>query len=111
MLDVSDVKYLCNVDVQSMYTNIPYAEVHEAVKDQLCQDSTVSNQQISFLMLLLGFILTKNDFRFGQQLYLQLQMTLMGSLVAPSYTNIFMSMIETQKVLNSPFSRFIQTWM
>ena len=45
---------------------------------------------------LISTILTKNNFSFNGEYYLQTQGTAMGTKMAPSYANIFMGEIERQ---------------
>lgn len=109
--NVTDVTWLCTLDVQSLYTNIPLEDGCKAVIKKLCENDDVSYRQISFIMYLLDIILTRNYFRFGQDFYLQLQGTSMESPVAPSYANIFMTATEQQNILNSSFSVHIKKWL
>lgn len=74
-----EVAWLCTFDVKSLFTNIPYEEGYEAVHQQLCQDNGLSNREIVFLMSLFDILFPKKKIRFGEQSYLQLRGTLMGS--------------------------------
>lgn len=110
-VNVGDVQWLCTFDVKSLFTNIPYDDGTEAVRCQLCNDPKLSNREIAFLMTLLDIVLRKNYFRFGDQYYLQLQGTSMGSPVAPSYANVFLSHIESRYVLPGSQSGNILAWL
>lgn len=85
---VEEVTWICTFDIKSLFTNIPYNEGCKAVRNKLCQNSSLYNRDVRFLMSLLDIILTRNYFRFGGQHYLQLQVASMGSPAAPSYANI-----------------------
>ena len=50
-------------------------------------------------MQLIELILTKNNFSFDQEHYLQLHGTAMGTRMAPSYANLFMGHLE-ERLLN-----------
>lgn len=95
--DKSEVTWLCTLDVKSLYTNIPYQEGFDAVVEKLKLDPSISNRELSFLLAILEFILTKNYFRFGDDCYLQLQGTSMANVESG--------------ILKGPFSKSIVTWM
>lgn len=71
-IDIGGDTFLCTLDVKSLYTNIPYREGTEAIRNKLCERADLTNAEISFLMSLLDIILTKNYFRFGDEHYLPL---------------------------------------
>lgn len=102
--------WLCTYDIKSLYTSIPTQEGMEATREKLKNDPKLSNRDISFLMTLLDFVLTRNYFRFGSEYYLQLQGTSMGSPVAPGYANVFMDMIETQIILQNQLADNVIAW-
>ena len=90
---------LVTLDVTSLYTNIPHHEGIQAVADYLSRyrppNSLPSNQS---LLKLLSMVLTKNNFEFNGQHFLQTNGTAMGTRVAPSYANIFMARFEEKFV-------------
>jgi hypothetical protein len=90
---------LVTLDVTSLYTNIPHLEGKWAVAKQLAAkrpvSTTPSNQS---LIQLLQLVLTKNNFQFSNQHYLQTSGTAMGTRVAPSYANLFMADFEETHV-------------
>ena len=100
---------LVTLDVTSLYTNIPHEEGIAAVADYLSRyrspDALPSNQS---LLKLLRMVLTKNNFNFNEQHFLQTNGTAMGTRVAPSYANIFMARFEEQYVY--PYHLHIHLW-
>ena len=54
------------------------------------------------LLDLLEFILKKNNFQFNGTNYLQISGTAMGTKVAPSYANLFMSKLEKEMLETYP---------
>jgi len=59
-------------------------------------------------MILLELVLTKNNFEFNEEHYLQIAGTAMGTRVAPSYANIFMAQFEQKFVdIYKPHSPFV----
>ena len=92
---------LCTLDVSSLYTNIPNLEGRVAVARflrkyrELGEGPEPSNTSICQM---LNMILTMNNFRFDGDDYLQIAGTAMGTRVAPTYENIFMSDFEDKFV-------------
>ena len=86
-------------DVDAMYTNIGHLFMLEAVKNKLAKNPpTPDNPRIpnELLLKLLEISLTRNDFYFNGQYYLQIKGTAMGKRFAPSGANIFMAEWEEQ---------------
>ena len=92
---------LVTLDVSSLYTNIPNLEGLNAAYGALCKDQGVDAQPSHIsLMEMLNQVLTINSFQFNGTNYLQIGGTAMGTRVAPSYANIFMSYFEDKYVYN-----------
>ena len=89
---------LVTLDVKSLYTNIPHSEGVVACRSAL-NTRQVLQPPTEDLIQLITYILTKNNFVFQGEHYLQLQGTAMGTRMAPSYANIFMGALE-EKVLS-----------
>ena len=91
----------CTLDVSSLNTNIPNMEGLQATARFLMkhrrvrQPSELSNPSICQL---LRMVLTMNNFRFNKEHFLQIAGTAMGTRVAPTYANIFMSDFENRHV-------------
>ena len=84
---------LVTLDVKSLYTNIPHSEGIEACRGAL-NNRQVLQPPTEDLVQLINMILTKNNFVFQGENYLQVHGTAMGTRMAPSYANIFMGNLE-----------------
>ena len=90
---------LNTADVNSLYTNIPNLEGILAVAALLLSHrSPLVVPKNSSLIDLLELVLTLNNFQFNGENYLQIGGTVMGTKVAPSFANIFMSDFEDKHV-------------
>ena len=98
-IDTSKDIILCTLDVKSLYTNIPHDEGIAAVASLLQKERPTSYKPTNQSILkLLKMVLTMNNFQFNGKNYLQTNGTAMGTRVAPTYANIFMSHFEQQHV-------------
>lgn len=93
-LIIPDNAILFTIDVDSLYTNIDTSEGIQAVKKML-QNNYVKKRPDKELIQLLEINLTKNDFEFNGNYYLQIKGTAMGKKFAPAYADIFMAAWET----------------
>ena len=94
---------LCTLDVTSLYTNIPHLEGIQCTKEMLAiykpPDTLPHN---SYIIELLELVLTNNHFEFNGEFYHQLSGTAMGTKLAPSYANLFMTKFEDKYVYTYP---------
>ena len=81
------------MDVSSLYTNIPQDEGTEACLDAI-EAAEASHIPRNVLRQLFEIVLKCNVFRFGSQIYEQIQGTAMGTKIAPSYAYLFMDRFE-----------------
>lgn len=86
--------FLFTIDVDSLYTNIDTQEGITTIRDILLKfpDKNRPNKE---LLQLLEINLTRNDFEFDGQFFLQTKGTAMGKKFAPAYADIFMAAWET----------------
>ena len=78
---------LVTMDVNSLYTNIPYSDGVEACRSFLTMNAT-DQTLINGIPTLKDFILKHNLFVFDDEQYLQINDTAMGTIMAPTYANI-----------------------
>ncbi|XP_074853017.1 uncharacterized protein LOC142014404 [Carettochelys insculpta] len=97
--DLPENTILATMDVEDLYTNIPHKDGINAVRNSIPDDA------IAHLMAeLCNFILTHNYFRFGDDIYLQISDTAMGTRMAPQYANIFMADLEQRFLSSRPLT-------
>lgn len=89
-LDIPENSLLFTIDIDSLYTNIDITEGIRAVANifQKYRDKGRPDKEI---LELLEINLTRNDFEFDGEFYLQIKGTAMGKKFAPAYANIFMA--------------------
>ena len=94
---------LCTLDITSLYTNIPHMEGIQSTKEMLAihkpPDTLPHN---SYIIKLLELVLTNNHFAFNGEFYHQLSGTAMGTKLAPSYANLFMTQFEDKYAYTYP---------
>ena len=85
------------VNVKSLYTSIPNNEGIKAVKEsyEKYKEKTVSAKVI---ITFISLILKLNNIVFNCTLYLQTMGCALGTICAPSYTNIFMANFEGKHI-------------
>ena len=94
---------LHTLNITSLYTNIPHNEGFQSPKEMLAiykpPDSLPHN---SYIIELLELVLTNNHFEFNGKHYHQMSGTAMGTKLAPSYANLFMTKFEEKYVYTYP---------
>ncbi|XP_047665625.1 uncharacterized protein LOC113646099 isoform X1 [Tachysurus fulvidraco] len=93
--------FLFTADIESLYTNIDTRLGLEAVRECFNRHPDPCRPD-DLILQLLEINLTRNDFEFDKQCYLQIQGTAMGKMFAPSYANIYMAYWE--RTLQSKFT-------
>ena len=85
--------FLVTLDVSSLYTNILHEERIAACREFLnSQESQVP--AMADIFHLIQLVLSMNSFISNNTHYVQIYGTAMGTCMAPSYTNIFIGMLE-----------------
>ena len=92
---------LFTIDIDSLYTNIETKSGIETIKKYLNKFPDPKRPD-SHLIKLLEINLTRNDFEFDNEYYLQISGTAMGKRFAPSYANIFMADWEESALAKAP---------
>ena len=93
--------FLFTIDIDSLYTNIETTLGMKAIQKWL-EKYPDPNRPDKQLLQLLHISLTKNDFEFNSEYYLQIKGTAMGKKFAPSYANIFMADWEESALETAP---------
>lgn len=89
-LEIPPQAILFTMDVDSLYTNIEIAEGIQAIQNRFTK-SPDNKRPDKELIQLLEINLTRNDFVFNGEYFLQIKGTAMGKKFAPAYANIFMA--------------------
>ncbi|CAJ0922858.1 unnamed protein product [Ranitomeya imitator] len=108
-VNVTETTVLASFDVVSLYTSIEHEKGLDAVSCML-SGSDVAPECAQLVLTLLEFVLRRNFFLFGDDFFLQLRGTAMGSNVAPTYANIFMAVLEDRFVYSSILWRHVRAW-
>ena len=102
---------LCTLDITSLYTNIPHMEGIQSTTEMLAihkpPDTLPYN---SYIIELLELVLTNNHFEFNGEFYHQLSGTAMGTKLAPSYANLFMTKFEDEYIYIYTYPLQPQLW-
>ncbi|XP_075448365.1 uncharacterized protein LOC142490239 [Ascaphus truei] len=85
-------------DVASLYTCIGHTKGVAAIAHYLDKDNLINKAQRDFILDAILFILEHNYFLFGDDYYLQICGTAMGTRFAPSYANLYMGLWEDTHV-------------
>lgn len=85
--------FLFTMDVTNLYMNIPIEEGINCIR-QIFNTHPDAKRPSEELIQLLNINLTRNDFEFNNEYYLQTKGTAMGKKFAPAYANIYMSAWE-----------------
>ena len=85
--------YLITLDVEALYTNIDNTEGIKAIQE-IIKDHPDSTRPDKEMISLLQLSLKNNDFKFGEQWFLQTYGCSMGKKFSPHYADIFMANFE-----------------
>jgi hypothetical protein len=102
---------LFTLDVKSLYTNIPHQEGISHIARILAGKQNLP-LAASRILQLLKLVLTKNNFEFNEKHFLQIKGVAMGSIMAPTFAILYLSVLE-EKLLSGyqwtpdMFKRFI----
>ncbi|XP_074800310.1 uncharacterized protein LOC141982282 [Natator depressus] len=87
--DLPENTILATMYVEALYTNIPHKDGLQAIRNSI-PDNVTAN----LVAELCDFVLTHNYFTFGDNVYLQINGTAMGTCMTPQYANIFKADLE-----------------
>ena len=85
--------FLVTLDVTSLYSNIPHDDGIKAC-DHFMSEGGKSQEARSVISKLINLVLTKNNFQFNDENYLQVLGTAMGTRMAPCFASLFMGKLE-----------------
>lgn len=90
-----------SMDVDNLYTNIPISAGISCIK-KMFEKHPDPQRPDKELLQLLEINLTRNDFMFNDEFYLQIKGTAMGKRFAPAYANIYMASWEEEALQKCP---------
>lgn len=104
--------YLVTMDIESLYTNVPFEGGLKATEFFLNQRSD-STPRTQCIVDLIEIVLRSNYFLFGSDFYLQVSGTSMGSKMAPSFASLFVGHFEKKFIWDNhrnPYLQYITNW-
>lgn len=102
--------YLATLDVSSLYTNIDTDEGLTIVEEELGKTNQNKPSPMT-LSCLLEKVLKLNNFTFGNEHYIQIKGTAMGTRVAPNFANVYMGRLEERFVYQTEWMDHIILWV
>ena len=91
------------MDITSLYTDISHNEGIQSIKEKLAIHRTPNNlPHNSYIIELLEVVLTNNYFEFNGTYYHHVSGTAVGTKLAPSHINLFMTTSEEKYVYTYP---------
>lgn len=100
-LKIPQNSWFFSIDVDNLYTNIDIKAGLATIK-KIFDKYPKANRPDDEILQLLEINLTRNDFVFNGEFYLQVKGTAMGKRFAPSYANIFMANWEEEALAKCP---------
>uniref|UniRef100_A0A8C5M0M6 Reverse transcriptase domain-containing protein n=1 Tax=Leptobrachium leishanense TaxID=445787 RepID=A0A8C5M0M6_9ANUR len=94
-----DIMVTC--DVNALYSSIPHDMGITVLEEEISRYNPIGDDQKSFIIDSIKFILQHNYFKFEDDYYIQLRGTAMGTKFAPSYANLYMSGWENRFMYGS----------
>ena len=101
-INTTKTTYIITADIKSLYTNIPNTDGIKTVCDAIHNDTTNPTRlkNRSTLSTLLNLVLTHNIFTFNHNYYQQINGTAMGTIMAPTYANVYLRHKEENNLKN-----------
>jgi len=97
--------FIITADIKSLYTLIPN---EEGVKNVVKEMSGKTKLQPKALDTLLKLVLQNNIFKHGENHYIQENGTAMGTIMAPTYANVYLKSKEEKTILNPAFNPYLK---
>ena len=100
--------FIITADIKSLYTLIPNDEGIQKVVEEMKGKTKIPPKALETLLTL---VLKNNIFQLGKDNYIQTSGTAMGTIMAPTYANVYLKNKEEQVLLNptlNPYSNNIK---
>lgn len=111
-IEIPDECLLVTMDIESLYTNVPFEGGLRATEFFLDQH-TNNTPSTTCIIELTDLVLTSFFFLFQSDFYLQVSGTSMGSKMAPGYASLFCGFFEHNIIFNensNPHLKYIMNW-
>jgi hypothetical protein len=105
MIKPTNNTFIITADITSLYTNIPNEDGIKTVAKQTATDSHSPYHMRSIYKneAMLRLVLENNAFTFNDEYFIQTNGTAMGTIMAPTYANIYLRAKEETSFQNNPF--------
>ena len=105
-LKIDENTYLVTGDITSLYTNMKHDLTINSIKKIFSNNPDI-NRPDNYILQLLEIILTKNDFEFNDDTYLQTCGCPMGKIIGPAAANIYLIEFDDAAINNFEFKPLI----
>lgn len=109
---VAETDLLVTMDIESLYTNVPFEEGLRATQIFLnSRSETIPSTQC--LLELTKEVLTSNAFLYDNNFFLQISGVAMGSKMSPSFASLYVGLFEQESIYNAqenPYLDHISVW-
>jgi hypothetical protein len=96
-ITVTPSMFIITADIKSLYTLIPNDEGIKNVVKEMQGKTKLPSKTLETLLTL---VLNNNIFQFGKENYIQTSGTAMGTIMAPTYANVYLKSKEEHTLLN-----------
>jgi hypothetical protein len=96
-IPVTPSMFIITADIKSLYTLIPNDEGIKNVVKEMQGKTKLPSKTLETLLTL---VLNNNIFQFGKENYIQTSGTAMGTIMAPTYANVYLKSKEELTLLN-----------
>ena len=93
---------LVTIDVVGLYSNIPHDESKSSIEEQMQKHALFGSPPVETVVKVADHVLSNNVFTFENKIYKQVHGTAMGTPMAPTVANLFMTSLEEKILQNSP---------
>ena len=90
--------FIITADIKSLYTLIPNDDGIKSVVSEMITETKLPPKTLGTLISL---VLKNNIFKFGEDNYIQINGTAMGTIMAPTYANVYLKHKEEKTLLNT----------
>ena len=101
---------LVTIDVVGLYSNIPHEEIKTSIEEQMKEHPQFNSPPPETVVQCADHVLSNNVFTFENKIYKQVHGTAMGTPMAPTVANLFMTSLEEKVFKDSPVPFDSEFW-